>query len=65
MSPVNDMKMEMPPVKKRKLKLTQANVLNLQDQQTWDLDSMVSIDKKPKVEYNIEMDADSIIKICK
>lgn len=66
-SPLNvDIKQEMPPEKKRKIKSpSQDSILTVKAEPPWDLDSHHSVDKKFKVEYSIDMDAQTIIKSCK
>lgn len=63
--PAKEMKMEMPPVKKRKLKLPHENMFPVKNEPNWDLNSISSLDEKFKVDYDIEMDAETIIKLCK
>lgn len=63
--PAKEMKMEMPPVKKRKLKLTHENMFPVKSEPNWDLNSISSLEEKFKIDYNIEMDAEAVIKLCK
>lgn len=60
-----DTKTEINPDNKRKIKSsTQESILTIKSE-PWDLDSLHSIEKRSKIDYNIEMDAQTIIKLCK
>lgn len=66
-SPSNiDTKSEMPPEPKRKVKSPiQDSILTVKAEPPWDLDSLHSIEKRSNIEYTIDMDAQTIIKLCK
>lgn len=55
--PAKEMKKEMPPLKKKKQKITQENVFTTNRESQWD--------QKRNYDYRIEMDAETIIKLCK
>nr|CAH7768894.1 unnamed protein product [Callosobruchus chinensis] len=64
-SPSNiDSKTEMPPETRRKVKSpTQQSILTVKNEPPWDFES--SVEKKAQIEYNIEMDAQTILGLCK
>ncbi|CAH1989227.1 unnamed protein product [Acanthoscelides obtectus] len=64
-SPLNiDSKTEMPPETRRKVKSpTQESILTVKNEPPWDFES--SVEKKAKIEYNIDMDAQTILGLCK
>ncbi|XP_018569203.1 lysine-specific demethylase 6A isoform X2 [Anoplophora glabripennis] len=66
-SPSNiDAKSEMPPEPKRKIKSPiQDSILTVKAEPPWDLDSLHSIEKRSNIEYTIDMDAQTVIKLCK
>lgn len=57
--------MEIPPVKKRKVKLSHENIFTFKNERSWELNSLALDKKLEKTEYNIEMDATTVFKICK
>ncbi|KAJ8975675.1 hypothetical protein NQ317_019630 [Molorchus minor] len=65
-SPSNiDSKPDMASEKKKLKSPIQDSILTVKAEPPWDFESLHSIEKKSKVEYNIEMDAQNIIKLCK
>lgn len=62
----DDLKQEMPPEKKRKMQ-GQDSILTIKNEPSWDFDSVSSMVKnnKSKIEYSIEMDAQTVLSFCK
>lgn len=61
----DEFKQEMPPPeKKRKLQL-QDSILTVKNEPSWDFNSVPSLDRKSKIEYTVEMDAQTILNFCK
>lgn len=66
-SPSNvDTKTEPTEPKKRRIKSpTQESVLTVKSEPPWDFEAMHSSEKKPHIEYNIDMSAETILQLCK
>ncbi|CAG9855158.1 unnamed protein product [Phyllotreta striolata] len=59
-------KQELSQEAKRKIKSpTRDNILTIKSEPLWEFDSFRTIEKKSDVEYNTDMDAQTIIKLCK
>lgn len=52
----------MPPVKKRKIKVTHENMFVMKEEPLWDINPLNS---KLNFDYNIDMNAETVIKLCK
>ncbi|XP_050519095.1 lysine-specific demethylase 6A isoform X1 [Diabrotica virgifera virgifera] len=65
-SPSNILPKEMSQDTKRKIKSpTHERVLTVKSEPPWEFDSLHSIEKKSDIDYHIDMDAQTIVKLCK
>lgn len=44
---------------------SQENMLRIKSEPLWDIDSMTATEKRHHIEYSIEMEAKTILKLCK
>lgn len=51
---------------KRKIKSpTQDSILTIKSEPLWDVDFVHSVEKRPDIEYSVDMDAKTILRLCK
>jgi histone demethylase len=51
--------------KKRIKSPTHDSILTIKSEPPWEVDSMHSVEKRPEIEYSIDMDAKTILRLCK